>query len=349
MRSVPVLALLLLFLAGCSRQAPPTTRVAEQDAAAPAPALQHVSDADEWLAYEESVSDLLLDENFAALDSLAATFGPETPVFRDGGSRERHFYLALAGEHLRVSKGERARLVGCLKRWRIARPDSRPASAGFAFAMAKLAWDERSARIAALVSDEQFARFEKDLRVAWEALAPTYGQRGNVGGWYMAALRVGLGLGMERGGILQLRNDCFRDAPWIESADGMAARAVLPRWGGARGEWEQFALSIATSSPDGRGPQRYAWILMSLQEVGDVFRESKASWPEAHAGFEALERERPDSVTLPSFHARFAWQAGDRLAAHAAFAKLGDRVDLSVWRGDAEFIRARGWANAQPS
>jgi hypothetical protein len=73
------------------------------------------------------------------------------------------------------------------------------------------------------------------------------------------------------------------------------------------------------------------------------------SWPNAHAGFEALEREHPESITLPSRHAKFAWLAGDRDVARAAFARLGDRVDLQVWISDAQFLAAREWAIAPPS
>jgi hypothetical protein len=348
MRPFALFAFALVLLAGCSRQSPPSTRVAQQPALPPA-ALRHVSDGEESFAYEWLVADLLLDEKFDSLESIASVFGPGTPQFHDGSSRERHFYLAMAGENFRISKGQRARFVGCLKHWRAARPNSRVAAAGYACAMVKLAWDERSSAIARVVSAEQSRRFEQDLDLAWQALEPTAGSRGNGGGWYMAVLRVGLGQGWERGRMMQLRNDCLRDAPWIESVDGMVARFLLPRWGGEPGESERFAQSVATSSPDGRGPQRYAWIVTSLQEVcGNVFRETGASWPTAHAGFEALEHEHPDSVTLPSRHARFAWLAEDRAVARAEFAKLGDRVDPTVW-GDTEFRLVREWANSPPS
>jgi hypothetical protein len=353
LRPLALLVACLAVLAGCSPAAPPSARVAQQPAPSPEPAtasLQHFSDSDEWFPFEQFVVDLLLDEHFASLDSVAATFGPETPSFRDGSSRERHYYLALAGENFRISKGQRARFVGCLKRWRAERPDSRAGAAGYACAMVKLAWDERGAAVARNVSDEQFSRFEEDLALAWGALEPTARTRGNVGGWYMAALRVGLGQGWERGRLMQLRNDCLRDAPWIESVEGMVTRALLPRWGGEPGEAERFASAVASSSPDGRGPQRYAWIVTSLQEVNsNVFEQTGMSWPTAHAGFEALEREHPESVTLPSRHAKFAWLAGDRDVARAAFARLGDRVDLYVWTGDAQFLAAREWANAPPS
>lgn len=358
MRCLSCFAVLLSLavLAGCARRDAPAARATpsaarpgEPGAAAPA-ALQHVSDSDEWFPFEQSVAELLLDEHFGALDSLSATFDASTPLFRDGSSRERHFYLALAGENFRISKGQRARFVGSLKKWRAANPDSRAAVAGYACAMVKLAWDERGGAVAARTSARQFDRFAEDLARAWEALEPSANTRGRVGGWYMAALRVGLGMSWERGRLVQLRNDCLRDAPWIESVDGMVARALLPRWNGEPGEWERFAAAIAESSPDGRGPQRYAWIVTSLQEVhGNLFRETDASWPTAHAGFEALEREHPESVSLPSRHARFAWLAGDRGIAKAAFERLGDRVDLTVWRGDEEFLAARAWANAPPS
>jgi len=352
--SLPRLALAGLLLsvaaAGCAPRGARTARDARPAASEAAPKLEHVSDSEEWFPFEQIVAGLLLDEAFGTLDSIAAGFGPATPLFLDGSSRERHFYMALAGENFRVSKGQRARFLGCLKRWRVARPDSRVAVSAYAYTMAKLAWDERGADVAARTNDRQLSRFEADLDAAWAALAPQAGERGRNGGWYMAALRIGLGQGWERGRMMQLRNDCLRDAPWIENAEGMVARALLPRWGGAPGEWEAFAASVAATSPDGRGPQRYAWIVTSLQEVhANLFRETDASWPVAHAGFEALESEHPLSVTLPSRDARFAWMAGDREAAKAEFARLDDRVDLNVWRSDEEFLEARAWADEPPS
>ena len=361
MRPASYLALFLSFaalaaLAGCARRDAPGARAARPAArpdppiaAAPA-ALQHVSDSEEWFPFEQFVAGLLLDERFDSLDSLAATCGVGAPRFRDGSSRELHFYMAVAGDNFPLSRGQRARFVGALKRWRAARPESRAAAAGYACAMVTLAWDERGGAVATRTSERQFARFAEDLALAWKALAPDENTRGRVGGWYLAAMRVGLGTGWDRGRLMQARNDCLRDAPWIESIEGMVARALLPRWGGEPGEWERFALAVAKSSPDGRGPQRYAWIVWLLDEVhGNIFRETAASWPTAHAGYEALEREHPDSVTLPSRHARFAWLAGDREVAKALFTKLGDRVDLTVWSGDEEFLAARAWAAAPPS
>lgn len=351
-----VLGLSLLAAAGCARrdaaESPAARGATPAATSAPAPAMSllHVSDSEEWFAFEQLVAALLLDERFDSLDSLAATCGAGAPLYRDGTSRERHFYLGLTGENFRISRGQRGRFVGALKRWRAAKPESRVAAAGYACAMVTLAWDERGGAVAARTSDRQFDRFAEDLHLAWEALEPDASRRGRVGGWYLAAVRVGLGMGWERGRLMQLRNDCLRDAPWIESYEGMVARALLPRWGGEPGEWERFAMTVAKSSPDGRGLQRYAWIVTLLQEVhGNLFRQTEASWPTAHAGFEALEREHPDSVTLPSEHARFAWLAGDREVAKAQFAKLGDRMDFTVWSDDAEFLEARAWATAPPS
>ena len=349
MRPLALLVACLVVLAGCSGAAPQSAQIAEQATLAPA-SLQHASDREEWFPFEQLVAGLLLHERFGSLDSLAETFGPATPLFRDGSSRERRFYTALEGGNFDITRGQRARFVGSLKRWREERPSSRAAAAGYACAMTSLAWDERGDAVAAKVSDEQFSRFFKDLALAWEALEPTAGKRGNVGGWYMAALDVGLGQGWDRGRLMQLRNDCLRDAPWIETLEGSVAIALMPRWGGEPGECERFAMSVASSSPDGRGPQRYARIVISLQDVtGDVFHATGVSWPATHAGFEALEREYPESITLPSRHAMLAWNAGDRAAARAAFARLGDRVDPAIWFTDAEFLEARKWANAPPS
>lgn len=356
MRSLPiVIACLAMFAAtGCSRRDAtdaPTARGASPATSAPAPAsaLRHVADGEEWFPFEQMVAGLLLHERFDSLDSLAAACRAGVPRFRDGSSHELHFYMALAGDNFPLSRGQRARFVGALKRWRADRPESRPAAAGYACAMVTLAWDERGGAVAARTSERQFDRFHEDLALAWKALEPDDNTRGRVGGWYLAAMRVGLGTGWDRGRLMQVRNDCLRDAPWIESVEGMVARALLPRWGGEPGEWERFALAVAKDSPDGRGLQRYAWIVWLLDEVhGNIFRETAASWPTAHAGMVALERELPGSVTWPSRHARFAWLAGDREVAKAQFAKLGDRVDFTVWADDEEFLEARAWANAPP-
>lgn len=349
MRPFWLLVACLVVVSGCSGATPRSAQVAEQSEPAP-DSLQRVSDSEEWYAFELCVAGMLFREQYDSLDSLAATFGPDTPAFRNGRSRERYFYLALAGENFEITKGQRARFIGYLKRWREEKPDSRAAAAGYACALVELAWDERGGAVAANVSDEQFSRFDKDLALAWEALAPTAGKRGNVGGWYMAAARVGRGQGWERGRLMQLRNDCLRDAPWNETIEGSVAVTLLPRWGGEPGESERFAMSVATSSPDGRGPQRYVEIVTALQGVhANVFRDTDVSWPTAHAGLEALEREHPDSITLPSRHAKFAWLARDHAVASALFARLGNRIDPWVWDSDEEFLSARAWASAPPS
>jgi hypothetical protein len=88
---------------------------------------------------------------------------------------------------------------------------------------------------------------------------------------------------------------------------------LLPRWHGEPGEWGSLC-------------------------------DSKVQWPPTQRGFEALCRRYPKSVAAPSQYCDMSGLARARDVTQHLFARLGNRVDLSVWRTVERWEQARCWA-----
>ncbi|HEV2106207.1 MAG TPA: hypothetical protein VGU27_10825 [Candidatus Eisenbacteria bacterium] len=350
LRRVPaLLPLLVLSLSGC---APPSPARRPQ-AFAPIGAVHRfatplprdvrlASDADSWQALHLDVVQLALGGRFGSLDSLLDSLERRRPELRDGTLAEEHVYDWLAGAGLEPGAGQRARFVGAMRRWHEAEPGSEAAAAAYAGALTGLAWESLAASPAAGPA------FDRRLDEAWSVLAPWQDAPGGGVGWTLAAFRIALGEGWPRGRVDQLRNHALDQRPDFERADALEAACLLPRFGGAPGEWQAFATAVAEDGPD--GARRYARVAGELDELVDgLFADGRVSWALVDRGFQALEREHPDSVTLPSRHARLAFEAGERGALRALFARLGGRCDPGVWRSLQEYEAARRFAAGGPA
>jgi hypothetical protein len=128
--------------------------------------------------------------------------------------------------------------------------------------------------------------------------------------------------------------------------DVSRAESLLPRWYGKPGDWEAYAEQAA-ARPDGLGDEVYARIVMALRGYyGNIFRETKASWPKTRAGLERMLQLYPESLDILSEAALLAVHAGDRAMAKSLFDRLGERYMPSVWQKPEYLIQCRNWAGA---
>jgi hypothetical protein len=157
-------------------------------------------------------------------------------------------------------------------------------------------------------------------------------------------MNIALGQGWPKEEFEKLVTDATTFDPTFWHIHPVRCYSLLPRWHGKKGDWEAYAHKIS-NQPDGLGDETYARILMNISgRYGNLFQESKASWPKAKTGLAILRKKYPESLEFLSQTARLATMGDDRTLAASAFDEIGGRYLESVWRKPERLIHFRTWA-----
>ena len=129
------------------------------------------------------------------------------------------------------------------------------------------------------------------------------------------------------------------------------ATFLLPRWYGEEGEWETDLAKSADQIGGEKGDMVYAQVVLAMRgysEHHNIFEDCKGlSWERVDRGWEAIEKEFPDSLEAISAHANMAGLAGDREKAKKCLMKTEGKVTLTQWSAKGEFIDFANWALGQ--
>ncbi len=316
---------------------------AEQKAAASK--LQPAKDPvdEEIYAYRIEVRQAYNNRRFDDLEAQAKELRASKPLFGNGSWKIVQFYAAFECRdeepdsmwelHDRIHKD-----------WIAAKPTSITAHVAYAGFQIDYAWKARGTTYADKVTSEGWALFEHRLAAAHDVLVKARALPEKDPVWWLKALRVALGAGMSKAQYDQLLAEAVAFEPKFWGYDNARAYSLLPRWYGQEGDWEAYAAHAA-ARPDGLGPESYARIVISLRAYYDnVFRDTKATWPQTREGLERMRAKYPDSLDILSESALLATMAEDRALARELFERLGDRYLASVWRKPERFAHYRHWA-----
>jgi hypothetical protein len=125
--------------------------------------------------------------------------------------------------------------------------------------------------------------------------------------------------------------------------DTTIAYYLLPKWNGKPGDWEALAAQ-EVERPGSMGAEGYARVVWSMKNFyRNVFKQTKASWPETRDGYQALMQKYPDSLQLVNEYAFLASNAGDKPEARRAFDRIGNSVDPFIWTAQSLNV-FRAWA-----
>ncbi|MGH7740606.1 MAG: hypothetical protein ACRENS_01140 [Candidatus Eiseniibacteriota bacterium] len=127
------------------------------------------------------------------------------------------------------------------------------------------------------------------------------------------------------------------------------ARHRSPRWCGNRREWAAYVDTCASSLPDTLRDEIYARIVADQDRItAKVFQENPTlSWERTVHGLDGWINRCPHSLEALSEAARLARDKGDAQVARAAFAYLGDSIDVDCWSSYSQVWAAHEWARTQ--
>ncbi len=307
--------------------------------------LKSVSDPDDEDIYAFSAEqrEIFTQSRFDALEATAAKLRASKEVFGNGLWKITVFYEAFDCSD-EEPEGVWKQHEKIHKKWMEAKPDSAVARVAYAGFLANYAWYARGSGYADSVTPEGWRLFHERLDEAREILIAAHAlpDKDKDPMFYQTAMVVALGKGWQRGGYDDLMTEALAFEPKFWSYDSARAYALLPRWYGRKGDWEDYAAGRPREA-NGLGSNLCPDRVRSAEVLREHFQVN-ASWPPDAGGLQALLKKYPHSLNFLSKPTILAKQAGDRTTAKDAFEKLGDSYLDSAWKNRAEFVRDRHWA-----
>lgn len=128
------------------------------------------------------------------------------------------------------------------------------------------------------------------------------------------------------------------------------AFSLLPLWGGAPGEWQAYARSLAKAPDSADGSALYARVVTHVWTRTDKnpFRSGDADWPLAKRGFDVLLTRHPQSTWFLNAYALFAYFAENEAAAQPLVQRIGESFLPAFWGSPEYYAKARTWATDSP-
>lgn len=290
---------------------------------------------------------------FDDLERQAAALRDAKARFAGGRWKLDLFYAGLArfgpGSSLGVPEEAWRSRLEQLQKWREARPQSVTARVALALATVGYAWKARGGEWAVAVPESAWAPFKGRLKTAVAILdeaekLPTKDPM-------TAAVRMeaAMGLSLPREEYEELFKVAVASVPDYDAYYQQKAQYIDERWNGEPGEWEVFAEESAESTRATRGRSLYARIVLSKMNMygrfgSDLFEQTSVRWPLLRQGLLDADERYPSRWTK-NLLAWFACRAGDKETAKAAFAKIGDGYEKSLWRNPINYGTWRNWAD----
>ncbi|HSI13680.1 MAG TPA: DUF4034 domain-containing protein [Chthoniobacter sp.] len=342
--SLLVIPLLLasLLLSGCHRQ---TGDSSDEDDSSSARGQysgpDKVREATEAFRYK--TRGYYNSRNFKALEQSMEEIRAGSPLLPNGSWKIFQYYDSL--ECADYEKEPMWQLHDRIhKDWIAAYPKSITAHVAYADFLVAYGWQARGADWASKVTQEGWQLMGERLAAAHQVLATAKALEPQCPMWWRVEMRIALGQQWSHADFGKLYAEAKQVAPQFYYYDQGLSYYLLPRWYGKEGDWEK-AAAAELQRPEGLGVEGYARVIIyQLGFYKNIFRESKASWPNARAGMEVLRKKYPQSLEIVAQYCKLACMAGDRPLAQSLFQLLNNHMDERVWNNRKQFDEFRAWA-----
>jgi hypothetical protein len=295
----------------------------------------------------EKVGQLLNNRDYRGLDLLADKLRADKQTFAPG-TLPIEFFFSWFGDLRKGLTAEECELhIQSLRDWFTADPDSITPRIALAEGLLAYAWQARGHEFADKVTEEGWRLFNERVTEARRILNAAERMTGKCQIFFEARLRVALMDGTSRERYDRYFEEAVRAFPAYQGFYMKRTNYLLPRWHGEPGEWEAFTAASADRIGGEEGDIFYARIVWNMRNSGvydNIFEDSKAQWPRTQRGFEAICRRYPESVAAASEYCDMSGLARARDVTKHLFARLDNRVDLTVWRTVERWEQARRWA-----
>ena len=334
----------LACLAGLRGDAQPLARLVNVEGRPEAPKIRFVKDPvdKEIQTFRHDVRQLYNTSRFDELEKIATELRGAKAKVANGSWKIVRYYDSL--ECRKEEPESMWQLHDRIHRdWIAQKPVSVTAKLAYADFFCSYAWHARGNGYADSVTPEGWKLFRERLESAQKIVDEVRKMKDKDPYWGTVALRIALGLGMDKKAYDALVAEAHAAEPLYWGYFVGRAYSLLPRWHGEPGDWEAFALKAA-ALPDGLGAELYARIILHQMDFyRNVFDETDASWPKAREGLELMLKRYPDSLEVANQAALLAFLARDREMFKAMLTRIDYVGVSSVWDGPEQFYGALKW------
>jgi hypothetical protein len=298
-----------------------------------------------YRAFNAEMIGLVRGNRFDEVEARAARYRAAKERGADGWWMLAAFYAAVTGPSSKATPESFRNWFAASDRWIKAKPTSVTALVARARSLRNYAWQARGSGYSDKVSDESWKLFFerlKEARVTLDRARAVAGKATLCPGWYDAMMGVALGQQWERADYEKLFSEATAAHPDYEDYYLSKAYYLLPRWYGAPGEWQRFAVEARARHGVGLYA-RICWAQARYEGFPQLFRDHGIAWRDVQDGFEALHKRSPDSMWVLNHYARMAVGAGDRATALRLMREIGDNFYESAWTTRANYDRALAW------
>jgi hypothetical protein len=298
------------------------------------------AEVDSW---RYKVRDYYNSSNFAALESTMKEIRAGDPFFKNGSWKIYQFYQCLRCRDSEVESMWQLH-DRIHQAWEKAYPQSIAARIAHADFFTSYAWQARGSGWSNSVGKEGWRLFEQRLATAQQILDQAKPLQPADPMWWNVEMTVALGQGWDQARYAKMLREAQQAAPQFWHYNLQLSKYLLPRWYGRPGDWEKAAAADIKRS-GGLGLETYARTVANMRGYYDnIFRETKASWPDTKAGFEVMRQKYPDSLEILSAYCCLACQADDRALAKQLFQQLNGFFDQEIWGSSSFFQKCHDWA-----
>ena len=284
--------------------------------------------------YQREILKRLAASDFSWIDQEASRVRLSKERLPGGYWKLRALYRALEQPADDVqSDGAWEDLIDRLSEWSKQRPQSVTAKVALATAWQMYAWNARGGGYANGVSQAAWKAFFERLEHSSTILKEATTLREPCPEWYVTAIWVGIGQQWDRKDLDRIFAAGVELEPTYYYLYQAKATYLLPQWGGAEGEWEQFAEESALKLGGHQGDIVFFGIYSQVRSVSDLpfMNSHQQAIPRLIAGFRSIEKlygSAPHRLNEACF---FASLGNDLATANELFNRIGEDYDESVW------------------
>ncbi|MDR3456598.1 MAG: DUF4034 domain-containing protein [Verrucomicrobiae bacterium] len=308
------------------------------------------AESKEWKSTMAVARNYLENKEYDKLEALAAEGRSGEDAWPNGDWKVAPVYGGLAYPASNEAEAWLARQKA-LKDWIQNRPASITARVALAENLTDYAWNARGNGFANTVSDAAEKLFEDRLAQAAVVLSDAKDLKEKCPVYWTTMMTIARGLQVSKVQFDNIFNQAVQAWPDYPRIYEQRATFLLPRWYGAEGEWEADLAKSADRLGGTKGDILYAQVVSWMHgysEQHNIFESSPGlSWERIDRGWDAIEKQFPDSLEALNAHAHLAGLAGDREKARLCLMKTGGKITMNQWSAKGEFIDFANWALAQ--
>jgi hypothetical protein len=295
-------------------------------------------------AYQDRITRLLENGNYAELDSEAQKVRAGKDRLAGGGWKLHTFYGAVS----EPSHGSEmwAQQVDKVKTWMAKDPQSAAARVALANAYIGWGWQARGGGYADTVSSGGQYWFDKCAEMAKATLVEAARLQEKNPNWFSVMQSVARAEGWSKLDEKELFDQAIAFEPSYYYFYQNHAAFLLPKWYGEEGETQAFINGVTAGIPEPESSMLYFELTDSVACQCDPSRDTlkDISWTKVKNGYANIVRLYGTVNIKNNRYAYMAYIAGDKTAAKQAFALIGDKPGGYVWHDQNAFLEAKTWA-----